>query len=60
MSRLIADRDGNMPARYAWNNATTNVWVQSFSKAASSYSSSGCRTSCGHHSSGSSTTMENW
>jgi hypothetical protein len=61
MSRLIADRDGTMPARYAYNNSTTSVGMASFTKnAASSYSKGSCRTSCGEHSSGSSTTMENW
>ncbi len=34
MSRLIGDSDGNMPARYAFNNALGNMDVQSFKKAA--------------------------
>lgn len=59
MSRLIADRDGTMPPRYAYQNAVTNVYVTSFTKA-SSYDKNNCRTSCGEHSSGSSATMENW
>ena len=60
MSRLIADRDGNMPARYAWNNNLANVSIYSFTKSGSSYQDSSCRVSCGHHTSGSSTSMENW
>jgi predicted CXXCH cytochrome family protein len=60
MSRLIADRDGTMPARYAYNNNLSNVGMQLFTKAASgSYTeNSNCRTSCGHHGSG--TGNENW
>jgi hypothetical protein len=60
MSRLIADRDGTMPARYAYANTLTNVSVYSFTKASGNYSDGNCRVSCGHHSSGSSTSMENW
>lgn len=60
MSRLIADRDGTMPARYAFSNSGTNVNIYSFTKTNSSYQDSSCRVSCGHHSSGSSGTMENW
>jgi hypothetical protein len=60
LSRLIADRDGVMPARYAYNNDKTQVYIYSFTKSTGSYSESACRTSCGHHSSGSSTSMENW
>ena len=59
MSRLIADRDGAMPARYAWSNNVSNVYVYSFTKSGN-YSKEDCRTSCGEHSSGSSATMENW
>jgi len=63
MSRLIADEDGAMPARYALNStkSTTTVHITSFTKSSSaSYGESACRTDCGHHSSGSSTSMENW
>ena len=63
MSRLMADEDGVMPARYALNSSktTTTVHITSFTKSSStSYGESACRTDCGHHSSGSSTTMENW
>jgi hypothetical protein len=60
MSRLIADRDGSMPARYAYNNNKNTVYITSFTKTSGSYSESSCRTSCGEHSSGSSTSMENW
>ena len=60
MSRLIADRDGTMPARYAFNNTITNVGMMQYTKAATnSYTeNSNCRTSCGHHGSG--TGNENW
>ena len=60
MSRLIADRDGTMPARYAYNNNLTTVGMQQFTKAAvGSYTeNNNCRTSCGHHSGG--TGNENW
>ena len=63
MSRLMADEDGVMPARYALNSSktTTTVHITSFTKSSStSYGESACRTDCRHHSSGSSTTMENW
>ena len=60
MSRLLADRDGSMPARYAYNNDKTTVYITSFTKATGSYGEGNCRTSCGQHSSGSSTSMENW
>jgi hypothetical protein len=61
MSRLIADRDGAMPARYAYSNNTNNVYVYSFTKdTRNGYTRPDCRTSCGRHSSGSSGTMENW
>lgn len=63
LSRLIADEDGTMPARYALNSSisTTTVKMTSFTKSTSaSYGESACRTDCGHHSSGSSTSMENW
>lgn len=61
MSRLIADRDGAMPARYAYNNTLTNVKITSFSKnTATGYGTGNCRTSCGGHSTGSSASMNNW
>ena len=61
MSRLMADRDGTMPARYAYNGYVSNVVMYSFTKnATGSYSESNCRTSCGDHATGSSTSMENW
>ena len=67
MSRLVADRDGIMPARYAWNNTLTNVLIYSYTKATdpANYPSDGtanCRTSCSRHDAGgsSSGTMENW
>ena len=63
MSRLIADQDGSMPARYALNSSksTTIVKVTSFTKSSTtSYGTGNCRTSCGEHSSGTSTSMENW
>ncbi len=63
MSRLFGDRDGAMPARYAYNNATNTMHIYSFTKnAVGSYSQGNCRTDCGggNHSTGSSATMENW
>jgi predicted CXXCH cytochrome family protein len=61
MSRLIGDRDGTMPARYAYNNQPTNILVFSFTKTATgSYSSGNCRANCSSHTASSSATMENW
>ena len=65
MSRLIADRDGNMPARYAYNNELTNILIYSYTKASdpANYPSSGtgnCKTSCSRHSGTSDPAMENW
>jgi hypothetical protein len=49
-----------MPARYAYNNTLTTVGMQQFTKAAvGSYTeNANCRTSCGHHATGTGT--ENW
>ncbi len=60
MSRLIADGDGTMPLRYAYNNSIGTVGMLQFTKAAvGSYSeNNSCRTSCGHHGTGTGT--ENW
>jgi hypothetical protein len=60
MSRLIADRDGTMPSRYAYNNDVTTVGMQQYTKAATgSYTeNNNCRTSCGHHEGG--TGNESW
>ena len=62
VSRLIvtAGATSNMPARYAYNNNKANTGITQFTKAATgSYSeNSSCRTSCGHHSSGTGT--ETW
>jgi hypothetical protein len=60
VSRLIADNNSTMPSRYAFNNNLANVGMQQFTKAASgSYTeNSNCRTSCGHHGSG--TGNEEW
>jgi hypothetical protein len=48
ISRLIGDGDGNMPARYAFNNDLSNMNVYSFLKAPSitSYQTSNCVASC--------------
>jgi predicted CXXCH cytochrome family protein len=63
ISRLIADADGTMPARYAYQNLVSNVYFTNFIKAAAgSYTeNSSCRTtsSCDHHTGGP-TTGENW
>ena len=59
MSRLMADRDGAMPARYAWQNQTNNVSIQSFTKTTlGNYVEGNCQASCGdpHNTAAS----ENW
>jgi hypothetical protein len=64
MSRLMADQDGSMPARYALNSSktTSTVKITSFNKSTGgNYSENGaCQVNCGHHSSGSNANMENW
>lgn len=63
MSRLLADADGNMPARYALTNTIANSTVKlvSFVKTnGTRYSSGACRANCGNHSSSTSYLMENW
>lgn len=61
MSRLLGDRDGAMPARYAFNNTLTNILVYSFTKTSTNgYSSGNCRANCNSHTASSSATMENW
>lgn len=63
MSRLIGDKDGAMPARYAFNNDFTNIYVYSFTKASSatSYGKGNCRNTCtGGHTASSTNSMENW
>ena len=59
MSRLIADRDGVMPARYAFNNDKNNVQILEFTKTdAGSYNGDNqCNTSCGQHTA---SPGENW
>jgi predicted CxxxxCH...CXXCH cytochrome family protein len=44
ISRLIGDGNSNMPARYAFNNDLSNMWIMSFSKATdpASYSNDYC------------------
>ena len=60
VSRLIADGNSTMPARYAYNNNLSTVGMLQFKKAAvGSYTeNSNCRTSCGHHGNG--TGDEDW
>jgi hypothetical protein len=60
LSRLIADGNSAMPVRYAYNNTLSSVGMTQFRKAASgSYTeNNNCRTSCGHHGSG--TGNEDW
>jgi predicted CXXCH cytochrome family protein len=60
MSRLIGDKDGNMPLRYAFNGNISNNYVYSFTKSSGTYSSGNCRANCNSHTRSSSTTMENW
>lgn len=61
MSRLIGDQNGAMPARYAYNNSTSTLYIQMFKKAApTSYSKSNCQASCtGDHGSAVAS-GENW
>lgn len=67
MSRLIGDRGDDvvagyahtMPARYAYNNDKTTLYIRSFTKnARSSYSQGNCQTSCSSEHSSAAT--ENW
>ena len=61
ISRLMVDADGGMPPRYAYNNDITRARITSFTKKAiNGYTKGDCRNTCGEHSSGTSTTMENW
>ena len=57
ISRLIADRDGAMPARYAFNNDPNNIEILEFTKASSYNGDSQCNTQCGAHSA---SPGENW
>ncbi len=50
MSRLIADRDGVMPVRYAYSNDKNNVQILQFKKISGTQSGdSQCNTACGDH-----------
>jgi|GEM_PF-1258169 len=52
VSRLIATRTAGLPARYAYSNTTTNVWVTAFIKAASptGYATGNCSNAgCSGH-----------
>ncbi len=61
MSRLIGDQNGAMPARYAYNNATSTMYIQMFKKAApSSYPKSNCQASCTGDHSGTVSGGESW
>ena len=69
MSRLIADGDDSMPARFAYNNDKRTSYVASFIKRPdpNNYTKTDCRvtsygtTACGsQHAQGSSSSMENW
>jgi len=65
MSRLIGDNDSTMPARYAYDNNLSGMWVTSFLKAdgAASYSpgDNHCTTICHHGASGGGNpAWENW
>ncbi len=57
MSRLIADRDGSMPARYAYNNNKTLIEMTSFTKDTSYNGDGECGTACGDHNAAG---AENW
>lgn len=52
VSRLVATQTAGLPARYAYSNTTTNVWVTAFKKAASptGYAQTDCSNAgCGAH-----------
>jgi predicted CXXCH cytochrome family protein len=49
MSRLMADRDGSMPSRYAYNNDLNTVELTQFIKASSYDGDNQCNDSCGQH-----------
>lgn len=57
ISRLIADGDGAMPARYAFNNDPGAVQILEFTKASSYNGDSQCNTRCGDHTA---SPGENW
>jgi hypothetical protein len=61
MSRLIGDNNSTMPTRYAYSNTLSNMRIQSFTKAAGSYSESNCQSATsgcsGNHGGAAS---ENW
>lgn len=57
MSRLMADGDGVMPSRYAYNNDKNLVQLIGFTKASSYNGDSQCNTRCLQHTAASS---ENW
>lgn len=59
MSRLIADRDGSMPVRYAYGNTLSTVQMTSFTKAANNgYVEGSCQAACGDPHTGAAS--ENW
>lgn len=69
MSRLIGDGDGDMPARFSYNNDKRTSYVASFKKSSSpdGYTKNSCTltsygiSACGgQHTQGSSQSMENW
>jgi hypothetical protein len=49
MSRLIADNDGAMPSRYAFNNDKSAIMILQFKKASSYDGANQCNTTCGEH-----------
>jgi len=62
MSRLIGDNNGTMPARYSYSNNLANMYIQSFTKAATDagYQQSNCQSGtsgCTNHNTAGS---ENW
>lgn len=60
VSRLIATNTTGLPARYAYSNTQSNVYVTQFKKAAGpgSYDTPNCNTSCNGH--GPITSPETW
>jgi hypothetical protein len=72
MSRLLGDGDGAMPARYAYDNNKSTMYIASFTKrldpntyvkgdcTVTTSGNPSCGTSVGGHASGSNAGMENW
>jgi hypothetical protein len=62
MSRLIGDNNGTMPTRYAYSNTLTNLYIQSFTKAATDggYQKSNCQSGTSGCTTHNTAASENW